>query len=66
MRIWPTEWPKLYASDMSEARQYVQVEKHPWPPFVPAGAELIFLGTFPPPGNRWGMDFFYPNRISGR
>lgn len=49
---------------MTEEKQSVPVEKHPWPPFVPAGAELIFLGTFPPPCNRWGMDFFYPNRTN--
>lgn len=39
-------------------------ETHPWPPFVPDGAKVIFLGTFPPPPNRWAMDFFYPNRTN--
>jgi len=42
----------------------VVTETHPWPPFVPDGARVIFLGTFPPPRNRWAMDFFYPNRTN--
>ncbi len=30
-------------------------------PFLPAGASILFLGSFPPPRARWSMDFFYPN-----
>ena len=26
-----------------------------------ANARLLFLGSFPPPRERWSMDFFYPN-----
>ncbi len=37
------------------------VEHHPLRPFVPAGARLLMLGSFPPPRRRWSMDFFYPN-----
>lgn len=47
-----------------DTEQLAPVERHPWPPFVPDGAEVIFLGTFPPPRNRWSMDFFYPNRTN--
>lgn len=34
---------------------------HPWEPFFPDGARLLMLGSFPPPRNRWKMDFYYPN-----
>lgn len=37
------------------------IERHPLPPFFPKDAEMLFLGSFPPPRNRWCMDFFYPN-----
>ncbi len=40
------------------------IEHHPWPPYVPAGAQYLFLGTFPPRPERWSMPFFYPNRIN--
>lgn len=36
-------------------------EVHPLPPFLPDGARLLMLGSFPPPCVRWSMDFFYPN-----
>ena len=36
-------------------------ETHPLPPFLPAGARLLLLGSFPPPRQRWKMDFYYPN-----
>lgn len=42
----------------------VNVETHPWEPFIPEGAKLIFMGTFPPQPKRWQMEFFYPNRIN--
>ena len=38
------------------------VEYHPLEPFVPQGARLLMLGSFPPPKKRWCMDFYYPNR----
>lgn len=37
------------------------VETHPLPPFLPANARLLMLGSFPPPRTRWKMDFYYPN-----
>ena len=37
------------------------VEHHPLHPFIPQGAKLLMLGSFPPPRHRWSMDFFYPN-----
>lgn len=40
------------------------LEYHPWPPFIPPHAEVLFMGTFPPPRTRWSMDFFYPNRTN--
>jgi hypothetical protein len=36
-------------------------ELHPLEPFLPAGARLLMLGSFPPQRVRWSMDFFYPN-----
>lgn len=39
-------------------------EKHPWPPFAPADAKILIMGTFPPKSNRWSMDFYYPNKIN--
>lgn len=40
------------------------VEQHPLEPFIPAGARLLMLGSFPPARKRWCMDFFYPNFIN--
>ncbi|WP_209304403.1 MULTISPECIES: uracil-DNA glycosylase family protein [unclassified Neisseria] len=37
------------------------IETHPLPPFLPANARLLMLGSFPPPRTRWKMDFYYPN-----
>ena len=36
-------------------------ETHPLPPFLPPHAQLLMLGSFPPPRERWKMDFYYPN-----
>lgn len=36
-------------------------EVHPLMLFAPEGARLLMLGSFPPPRERWRMDFFYPN-----
>jgi len=40
------------------------VEEHPWKPYVPAGAKVLIMGTFPPQPKRWSMDFYYPNRTN--
>lgn len=37
------------------------IEHHPLPPFLPPNAKLLMLGSFPPPKNRWAMNFYYPN-----
>ena len=37
------------------------IERHPLEPFLPKGAKLLMLGSFPPSQKRWSMDFFYPN-----
>jgi len=37
------------------------IEHHPLPPFLPEGAKVLMLGSFPPPRSRWAMEFFYPN-----
>lgn len=39
----------------------IQIEHHPWEPFLPHNARLLILGSFPPPQKRWSMDFYYPN-----
>lgn len=36
-------------------------ERHPLKPFLPDGARLLMLGSFPPQRRRWSMEFFYPN-----
>ena len=35
-------------------------ELHPLEPFLPVGARLLMLGSFPPQRVRWSMDFFLP------
>lgn len=42
----------------------IPIEKHPLPPFLPEGAHILMLGSFPPARKRWSMDFFYPNWIN--
>lgn len=41
-----------------------EIETHPWEPFVPKGAKVLIMGTFPPGNHRWSMDFYYPNRTN--
>ncbi|MGN0234147.1 MAG: uracil-DNA glycosylase family protein [Bacteroidaceae bacterium] len=40
------------------------IEEHPLKPFLPQGARVLFLGSFPPPRKRWSMEFFYPNWLN--
>lgn len=40
------------------------IEHHPWEPFIPSDATVLFLGTFPPKSEKWSMEFYYPNRIN--
>lgn len=37
------------------------IERHPLQPFLPPDAQILMLGSFPPPKERWCMNFFYPN-----
>lgn len=46
------------------ARSTDGVEYHPLIPFLPEGARVLFLGSFPPARKRWCMDFYYPNFIN--
>ena len=47
---------------MAEAHYpYPDIERHPLQPFLPSNAQILMLGSFPPPKERWCMDFFYPN-----
>ena len=41
-----------------------QVERHPFEPFLPEGANVLMLGSFPPQRKRWSMEFYYPNFIN--
>ncbi len=36
-------------------------ERHPFDPFLPENARILFLGSFPPQMKRWSMPFYYPN-----
>ena len=39
-------------------------EIHPWEPYIPKDSKIIFLGTFPPKAQKWGMNFYYHNNIN--
>ena len=39
-------------------------ERHPFEPFLPDRARILFLGSFPPQEHRWCMPFYYPNWIN--
>ena len=41
-----------------------QIERHPFEPFLPEGAKVLMLGSFPPQKKRWSMEFYYPNFIN--
>ena len=49
---------------MANSTNNIPIEKHPLQPFLPANGKVLFLGSFPPPKQRWCMDFFYPNFIN--
>lgn len=38
-----------------------QIEQHPLGFFLPSNAQILMLGSFPPPKARWSMNFYYPN-----
>ena len=39
----------------------MQIESHPFEPWLPANAHLLMLGTFPPAAKRWCIPWYYPN-----
>lgn len=39
----------------------MEIEEHPFEPFLPKEAKLLMLGTFPPAPKRWAMAWYYPN-----
>lgn len=47
-----------------ETQTTLPIEHHPFEPFVPDNARILFLGTFPPQQKRWAMNFYYPNRTN--
>lgn len=40
------------------------IERHPFEPFLPENARILFLGSFPPQPKRWSMPFYYPNWLN--
>lgn len=42
----------------------MNIERHPFEPFLPANAKVLMLGSFPPQEKRWCMRFYYPNFIN--
>lgn len=42
----------------------IPTESHPFDPFIPDGAKILIMGTFPPQQKRWDMNFYYPNRTN--
>lgn len=48
----------------SKDNEMLPLERHPWEPFMPEGAKVLIMGTFPPGSHRWSMDFYYPNRTN--
>lgn len=42
----------------------MNIETHPFEPYIPCGARVLIMGTFPPQPHRWSMDFYYPNRTN--
>lgn len=41
-----------------------EIETHPFRPFLPTNAKVLMMGTFPPPKNKWCINFYYPNYIN--
>ena len=39
----------------------MDIETHPFEPWLPANAKLLMLGTSPPAPKRWAMEWYYPN-----
>ena len=41
-----------------------ETETHPFEPFLPEHARILFLGSFPPQPKRWCIPFYYPNWLN--
>ncbi len=39
----------------------MDIEIHPFEPWLPQNAKLLLLGTFPPAPKRWCIEWYYPN-----
>ena len=46
------------------SHEEIEIETHPWKPYIPCNAKVLIMGTFPPQPKRWSMDFYYPNRTN--
>ena len=42
----------------------IELETHPFEPFIPENAKILIMGTFPPQPKRWAMNFYYPTRTN--
>lgn len=51
-------------NQINKLTEGIPTEHHPLKPFLPEGAQLLMLGSFPPPQKRWCINFFYPNYIN--
>ena len=45
-------------------KEIIEIETHPFEPFLPRNAKVLFLGTFPAKPIRWSMNFYYPNFLN--
>lgn len=54
----------MWVNHENIARSTAEEEWHPLKPFLPENAKVLFLGSFPPPRQRWCIDFYYPNFIN--
>ena len=45
----------------AEKQANLEIETHPFEPWLPKNARLLMLGTFPPAPKRWCMEWYYPN-----
>ncbi len=67
LRFMPAKTPQTLQTPQTletlemQQRPAAPLESHPLPPFLPPNATLLMLGTFPPPRERWSMEFYYPN-----
>ena len=56
-----SEERRVKNSNANGMESSIQIENHPFEPWLPANAHLLMLGTFPPSPKRWCMPWYYPN-----